>query len=287
MIAHVAAAGEQRGRVVLHLASGHPNRVALETALRIAKAFQSEVEGLFVEDQGLYACAGYPFAREISLCGRQRRQLSTETIERQLRHTASALGREIDALARTLEVPFRQTIVRDEPVAALARACTDCGPWNVVAIADTMTGSAGETVAHLFAAVTGTTGVVVAGARARRSTGSVVVVVDDLAELEPMLRAAERLKPEAAAGVTMLLVAETEDKVAWMDAQSRLVMGEATDVVIARAVVRPGAEAALAEVVRRLGGGLVIGRWGGVAAPSESELRHLVSNLECPLFLMR
>lgn len=289
MIAHVAAAGEQRGRVVLHLCSARPNRVALAAALRVAKAFQSEVESLFVEDQGLYACASYPFAREISLSGRVSRPLSADAIERQMRHMAAALGREIDTLARLAEVPLRQTVVRDEPVAALARACTDCGPWNVVALADTLAGG-GEAVARLFDAVVGTTGVIIAGPAARRSDGPIVVVVEDIADLEPMLRAAERLRPEQVAEaetITLLLVADSEDKVAWMDGQVRLVLGEAAEVAIARTVVARGGEAALAEVLRRLGGGIVIGRWGGLAAPAGGELRHLTSSLECPLFLMR
>ena len=53
MIAHVAQAGEDRGRVVLHLQSGHPSAIALEAAVRIARAFQSEIESLFVEDEQL------------------------------------------------------------------------------------------------------------------------------------------------------------------------------------------------------------------------------------------
>ena len=53
MIAHVASSGEDRGRVVLQLGSRTPNEVALNAAIRIARAFQSEIESLFVEDQQL------------------------------------------------------------------------------------------------------------------------------------------------------------------------------------------------------------------------------------------
>lgn len=298
---HVAAAGEQRGRVVLHLCSAHPNRVAIAAAMRVAKAFESEVESLFVEDQGLYACASYPFAAEVSLCGRRRQPLSTDAIERQLRHMAAALGREIDALARSVEVPLRQTIVRDEPVAALARACAERGPWNVVALGDTLAPGSGTAIRRLFEAVAGTTGVIAAGPAARSASGPIVVVVEDIADLEPMLRAAERLAPPPVDGeapassharhgegvVTLLLVAESDDKAGWMDAQVRLALGEHGNVAIVRAVVRAGGEAALAEVLRRMSGGIVIGRWGGLLAPAGGDLRHLTSSLECPLFLMR
>ena len=69
MIAHVAEMGEDRGRVVLHLRSGRPSTVALEAAVRVARAFGSEIESLFVEDEQLFDCAAYGFVREVSLSG--------------------------------------------------------------------------------------------------------------------------------------------------------------------------------------------------------------------------
>ena len=74
MIAHVAEAGEGRGRVVLHLTHAAPSPVAIEAAVRVARAFQSEIESLFVEDAALLDIAAFPFACEISLSGRQRRE---------------------------------------------------------------------------------------------------------------------------------------------------------------------------------------------------------------------
>ena len=73
MIAHVAQAGEDRGRVVLQLGSGHPSAIALEAAVRIARAFQSEIETVFVQDEQLMDCADFGFVREISLTGREHR----------------------------------------------------------------------------------------------------------------------------------------------------------------------------------------------------------------------
>lgn len=305
MIAHVAAAAEQRGRVVLQLCSEHPNRIALEAALRVAKAFESEVESLFVEDRGLLDCACFPFVREVSLSGRRSQPLSAEAVERQMRWMAAAMGRELSALARLVDVPLRHTVVRDEPMAALARACSERGPWNVVALGHTLGREAGEYVQRMFEAVTDTTGLILAGPAARRTTGPVVVVVEELADLEPMLRAAERLSPPGEVerkgaegarrtadrreprGVTLLLVGDSEDKSAWMEGQARLVLGESADTTVARAVVTQGGEAVLAEVLRRLHGGFVVGRFGGVLAPPGGQMRHLIASLECPLFLMR
>jgi hypothetical protein len=64
MIAHVAQIGEDSGRVVVQLGSAHPSTIALEAAVRIAQAFHSEIESVFVEDSQLFDCAAYSFVRE-------------------------------------------------------------------------------------------------------------------------------------------------------------------------------------------------------------------------------
>ena len=64
MIAHVAAAGERSGRVVLWLGgSAEASRFAIEAAMLLGQAFQAEVESLYVEDKQLFDLADFPFAR--------------------------------------------------------------------------------------------------------------------------------------------------------------------------------------------------------------------------------
>lgn len=289
MIAHVAEAGERRGRVVLQLTPGQPNQVALEAAIRVAKAFQSELESLFVEDDSLLDVAGYSFAREISLSGRHRREITAEGMARQMRHMANALSRQLVKLARMAEVPLRHSVVRDEPVAALARACSEHGPWNVVALGYTVGAGTGCPLGHLFERVAGTTGVVFAGPKARRSDGPLVVVLEDIAYLEPLLRAAERLLPPDAKddSITLLIVADSEDKCSWTESQVRLALAASPLVTIEKAIAALGGEAAVAEALRKLKGGFVIGQFGGLLAPPDTDARHLTQTLECPLFLMR
>jgi len=288
MIAHVAAATEQRGRVVLQLTSGRPNRVALEAAILVAKAFESEVESLFVEDQGLVDCAGFPFACEISLHGRERRPLSTDSMERELRNMAAAIGRDLSALARRAEVPLRQTIVRDDPIAALAKACAQRGPWNVIALGNTVEKAAAHLIRSLFESVLDSTGVILAGPRARKGTGPIIVVVEHVDRLEGMLRAAQRLDvQEKGTAVIALLVGESDEVIVRMEEQSRLVLGPEKAVTFVRTVVTEGSERSLAEVLRRLHGSFVIGQFGSRLAPPDGDMRHLLSNLESPLFLIR
>ena len=53
------------------------------------------------------------------------------------------------------------------------------------------------------------------------------------------------------------------------------------------AEVARGEAAVIAETLRRLQGGFVIGQFGGLVVPDEGDLRPLGAALECPLFLIR
>ena len=133
-------------------------------------------------------------------------------------------------------------------------------------------------------------GNICAGPHARRTSGQLVVVVEDIADLEPMLRAAERLVPAAEAeteGIKLLLVCDSEEKAVRMEDQVRLALGATELASIQRCVVAGGGEMALVEVLRRLRSGFVIGRFGGLLVPPSGDARRLTETLECPLFLMR
>ena len=286
MIMHVAEAGEQRGRVVLHITSGQPNEVAIEAAVRIAQAFHSEIESLFVEDLQLYDMASYPFAREISFTG-ARRALSRDAIERDLRLAARALRRRVEALALAANVPLRARVVRDDPIQALAKACAEDGPWNVVALAEVLAPGQGARLSELFTNVAGYTGLMLVGPKARRTRGPVIAVVESPDHLQPMLRAAERMAGVTDGEVMVMLLSDSPSKGQWLDEQVRLALGDHAKVRLLHSQIDHGAPAALAEVIRRLDAGFLIGHFGGILVPAHGDLRDLVTALECPLFLMR
>ncbi|HRD75886.1 MAG TPA: hypothetical protein PK264_08105, partial [Hyphomicrobiaceae bacterium] len=271
-----------------------PSEVALDAAMRVARAFESEVESLFIENAQLYQLASYSFAREISLSGRQTRSLSEASISQQLKLAAHAVQRRIEALARIAEVPFSHRIVRDEPVPALARACSERGPWNVVALAEPFSPANAQELRHLFEEVTGTTGLVIVGPSARRTTGPVVAVVEDLDHVEPMLRAAERLATITTAvgramaePVTLVVVGEDRSARDWLEGQVRLMIARRDDVRLSLPEETRGVADVIAEEIRRLGAGFVVSQFGGHVVPAGGDLRHLAIALECPLFLMR
>jgi hypothetical protein len=287
MIAHVAAAAEARGRVVIQLRSGRPSPVALEAAVRVAQAFQSGIESLFVEDSQLIDLAGFAFAREISLNGRTSRTICSADMERELRLSFAPIRRQIAALARAAEVPIRERVVRDEPVRALATTCSECGPWNVVALAEPFGTLGSSSLRLVLASVVDATGLVIVGPKARRTSGPVIVAVEELDRLPGMLRAAERLSAVTGGEVIVLLIADNQERLHFMEGQARLLLGERPDLRFALVELQPGASAAAAEALRRMRAGFVISQFGGLIVPDDEDLRPLAAALECPLFLVR
>ena len=292
MIVHVAAAGEGRGRVVLQLGCDEPSAVALEAAVRVAQAFGSEIESLFVESQQLIQLASYPFAREISFTGRTVRTITSSEIEEDLRAVSQAVQRKLDVLARAADVPIRARTVRADPLEALARACAEVGPWNVVALGRPLGPDGARSLAQILDGVTDATGIVVVGPKARRTRGPVVLAVEDEQRLPAMLSAAERLAPacseDAAAGEMIVLLVGTDgDRLIDLDSHVRLVLGGRADVRIAIAEACHGEASVAAEALRRLAGGFVIAAFGGLVVPGDGDLRPLAAGLECPLFLVR
>lgn len=286
MIAHVAAAGEDKGRVVLRLGAGTPaSDIALEAAVAVARAFQSEIESLFVEDRQLFELASYPFAREISFSGRSSRAISVSVVEREVRLLASGLQRKVSSIARRAEVRVHARSVRDEPVRALAQVCAQCGPWNVVALAEPYTAAHASALAELFARVADATGIVVVGPKTRRTTGPVIVIAEEIERLAPMLRAADRLAAAIGSEVRLVLAGSDRDFLAWLEGQARLVLAGRPDLGLDVVVLRD--EGALAERLRHLSGGFAIAHFGGFVAPAEGDLRPLLAALDCPLFLVR
>lgn len=286
MIAHVAQTGEDRGRVVLHLRSSHPSTIAVEAAVRVARAFGSDLESLFVEDEQLFDCAAYSFAREVSLSGQQSRAMSLDAMMRDMHLAAQGARRQIEAIARKAEVPLRCRVVRDEPLRALSIACAETGPWNVVALGEPFTGNSAM-LRQLLSEVSGSTGLITVGPKARRVTGSVVVALEDTAQLPDLLRTAERLAALDGADIVLLLIATDEEQLHQMDGESRLVVEAREDVRIQAAAVARGEAAVIAETLRRLRGGIIICQFGGLVVPNDGDLHPLASVLECPLFLVR
>lgn len=287
MILHVAEAGEDRGRVVLRLGPLRPTSdTALRAAVMVAQAFGSEMESLFVEDSQLFDLAGFSFVREVSLSGRSTRPISVPDLERDVKAIARTLHRRVAEVASAAKVRVRTRSMRDDPVRALAQACSEAGPWNVIALAETATANCGPELRDLFEQVADSTGVVLAGPRSRNGHGPVVAAVDEIERLEPTLRAASRLAAVSGGEVRLVLVGEDEESLAWMDAQARLALAHTAAVRLDGVRLAVDGPAA-AGVLRASPASFVITRFGGLVVPDEDAIAPLAGALECPLFLVR
>ncbi len=198
-----------------------------------------------------------------------------------------AARRQVEAAARIAEISVQQHYVRDEPMQALAAACARSGPWNIVALAESLGTTSCSALRELFDTVPDTTAVILAGPNARRRTGPIIVAAEDLERLPGMLRAAERLAALYETEIVLLLIGETDEDLFWMDSEVRLLLEDRTDFAIMQAGLARGVTAAVVEAIRRLHGGFLIAHFGSRTVPDEGGLRPLVSALECPLFLVR
>lgn len=287
MITHVAQAGEDRGRVVLWLgSSGEPQETAVEAALRIAQAYESEVESIFIEDSQLYDLAALPFAREISLSGRTR-ALSPDVLAREMRAQSSLTQRRVMTLALAADVRTQTRVMREEPVLALAKACAENGPWNVVTIAAPYQRGDAANLAELFQSVQATTGFVVAGPNARRTSGPVIAIVEELERVVPMLRAAERLASATGGEVRLWLADNDKDRLEWMEGQTRLILANTPEIGLETIDMFHHSAHDVAQMLRREGAGFVLARFGGLFTPEEADAAPIAEVLEGPLFLVR
>jgi hypothetical protein len=287
MIAHVAASGEERGRVVVWLpTAGRASPPVIEAAMMLARAFGSEVESLFVEDRQLFDLAQFPFARQLA-SGEGWRSMAAPDLEHELRFVGAALQRQVADAAKRAAIPCRARTMRDDPLGALAKACAENGPWNVVAIAEPFAATDDKRLREVFASVSDTTGVMVAGATARISSGPVVAAVEHLERLGPMLKAAERLARAANCDVKLMLVGNRPNDLSELEGRARLLFGESGGPELETVLAARGDVAAVAGAVRRHKAGLVQAQYGGLVVSGEDTPRSLTAALPCPLLVVR
>lgn len=290
MIAHVAEVGEARGRVVLRICEANPSTVALAAAIRVARAYQSEVESLFVTDEQVLTLTRYPFVRVVSLSGRSTEPCDARMFTYAYRALAHSVAARLKALAAENEVPISIRMVQDDPLRALTVACAERGPWNVIALAEPVGGYGYLQLVKIFDTIRDVTGIILAGRSAVRSDGPVVVAVDDAASVNSAIRAAARIAAIADERLIVVPVGADDETTAHVEGDLRLMLvdsDQAAQIEIAVAGSTHGEPAAIAEAIRRLGPGFVIARLGGALIPDAAGLKSAIAAFESPLFLAR
>lgn len=288
MIAHVAEADENSGRVVLQMAA-HCDvaPTALAAALRIARSFSAGLESLVAEDPELFDFAQFDFAREVTIGGGLPQKVQSGELEPLLQRLAVLRHGEVVAAARDVAVPVHCRTVRGDQAAAIAAACSENGPWNIAVLAEPVTAQTESHLAGLFSTIADVTGFVAAGRGARRTDGPVVAIVEQLAHAEPMLRAAERLAAGMGEDVHLILFGGNADDLAWMEGQVRLLLHGRDSAELILSPDTCASPEALASVLQDLGVGFVIAQLGGALLPAGGGLASFAKLHDGPLFLVR
>lgn len=288
MIAHVAEAGEDRGRVVVRLgACAVSSPAALAAAIHVARAFQSEIEAIFVEDADAIAATNHGHVRMVSATGARR---ATPGGDRTLAADFSSFGmaaqREVSVLAKAAGVAFSGQIVRADTLAALSAACAERGPWNIIVLAEPIASAERAAVLNeALARVWGTTAFVACGRNARWRSGPILAVVEDIERLAGLMRAAERLATIGGEEVLLLPAAEDEIALDWLESEIRLTLREYRGVKLLARSEPAGLPPALHGAVARVKPRIVLARHGGQIVPAEGT-KQALATLDCPVFIV-
>lgn len=286
MIAHVAEAGEDRGRVVVRLGEfAVSSPAAVSAAIHVATAFRSQLEGLFIEDPDLYHACAHANLRELSMTGAAAR-LSPARLGRDAEAFAVAVQRQLSNAAHAAGIGFTARVVRDPALKALQDACAERGPWNIIAFAEPIAGRAqGEFVSNAIAEIWGTTGYIATGARAVWRPGPIIVAIEDVEHLTGMIRAAERLAAVSGDRIELIPVGGDEIGLDWLEGEIRLTLGEGSSVNVLPRPSHAGSNLVLRSAIAERKPRMVIARHGGFLL-SAGELAKPLSDLGCPVFLV-
>jgi nucleotide-binding universal stress UspA family protein len=112
-------------RILVALDASPHSRAALDAAVRLAAAFEAEVEGLFVEDETLLRASQLPFAEEVRSYTVPPKRLSDDRMQRQLRHQAKYAEHALRQTAEREEVPYDFRTVQGDVTRELLRAAAE------------------------------------------------------------------------------------------------------------------------------------------------------------------
>jgi nucleotide-binding universal stress UspA family protein len=108
-------------RVVVTLDATSENRIAIDTAARLAARAKAALHGVFVEDEDVLNLASLPFVRQVTLGGGAE-PFTAENIELQLRAEAERARQELFAAAKQHRVECTFEVVRGASQIALSVA---------------------------------------------------------------------------------------------------------------------------------------------------------------------
>ena len=287
MIAHVAEASEESGRVLLWLS---PNAVSVprahEASVRVAAAYGSELETVVIDGPELANFAGLP-VRFVSNTGKIGANYACDRDDSKgLISIAERRRREIDGRAARAHVLVHHARAVGDPIDRLAEMCLERGPWNIVAVERPASVDTASVLSSIFANVSGATAVVIAGRNANATTADVAVVIEDTERMPSMVRAGERLVMPSGK-IHIFVVAETTESFLELDSHVRLLTSGRAGIVHATSAATFGVCGTFDEPIFKLRPNFVIARFGGSLLSDARALTRLLTISPAPFLLVR
>ena len=112
-------------RILVALDASTHSLAALEAAAGLAASVGAELIGLFVEDENLVHLAGLPFAHEVRSPSADRRPMSSDKMEQELRLQAAQARRALEEAAERVQAKWRFQIVRGQVTASVLNAALE------------------------------------------------------------------------------------------------------------------------------------------------------------------
>lgn len=282
MIAHVAAASELSGRVVLWFdpeATCTPEM--LDAPVRLAAAYDAEIETVVV-DQSADDNGGDVPIRNVG------RGMASEVlcVEHRFELLAQRCRRVVEKAGAVRRIQVRHAVAQGDAVDRISEMCLARGPWNIVALAHIPALGGYSVMGSLLANVSGATGFLLCADKPVTKAPRVVVIVEDADRLPSMLRAAERLS-EPGDPVHIVLGAETTVEYTELEEQTRLLTADAPAVSFATVGPTFGVPGALTDAVARMKPSFIVARFGGAALADGRELSRASAATRAPILLVR
>lgn len=109
-------------RILVALDASPHSEAALDAAIRLARVFETQIEGLFVENETLLRAAQLPFSKEVRSYTAPPKQLSDRRMERQLQYQAEYAEHTLQRMAEQADVPYDFRTARGDVTRELLRA---------------------------------------------------------------------------------------------------------------------------------------------------------------------
>jgi len=267
-------------RILVPMDVSSEARAGLVFAARLARALESRLEGLFIEDQDLMSLAGLPFTRELSLTGGRPQRLDLERLERDFRAKAAAAERLLDQVARAENVPSSFRTARGKTELEITAAVEEGDLVAVGRALGAIVGLGAQGGALRAASRRAAGSVLFIGHRPVARPASVEAVIAGTEPCEAALKLAERLAQALQAPLEVHVAATTErqDLQDWV--RARLAKPEA-----AHFHFTDKAERLLAKLCGRPGR-LVVAAAAALEHEEET-IERLAGRIACPLLLVQ